>query len=161
MPSFDVVSEVEMQEVRNGLDQALREIETRFDFKNSDTHITLDGEQLTLTSEDEFKTGQAREILYLRLSKRGIDLAALEAGTVEKASSGRCRQVIQIRQGIDAEWARKIVKIVKDSKIKVQAAIQGNQVRISGKKRDELQAVIAVLRKQAVGLPLQFTNFRD
>lgn len=161
MPSFDVVSEVDMQEVRNGLDQALREIETRFDFKNSNTEIKLEGEQLTLTSEDEFKTGQAREILYLRLSKRGIDLAALDAGTVEKAASGRCRQVIKIRQGIDAEWARKIVRIVKDSKIKVQAAIQGTQVRISGKKRDELQEVIALLRKQVTGLPLQFNNFRD
>jgi len=161
MPSFDVVSEVDMQEVRNGLDQALREIDTRFDFKNSDTQVTLEDGQLTLVSEDEFKTGQAREILYLRLAKRGIDLAALEAGTVEKASSGRCRQVIKIRQGIDADWARKIVRIVKDSKIKVQAAVQGTQVRISGKKRDELQQVIALLRKQVEGLPLQFINFRD
>jgi hypothetical protein len=161
MPSFDVVSEVNMQEVRNGLDQALREIGTRFDFKTSDTRIELVGEQLTIVSEDEFKTGQARDVLYLRLAKRGIDIAALSAGSVERAASGRSRQEITIRQGIDADAARKIVRAVKDSKCKVQAAVQGSQVRITGKKKDDLQQVITLLRKQSFGLPLQFINFRD
>ncbi|MHB1950793.1 MAG: YajQ family cyclic di-GMP-binding protein [Acidiferrobacteraceae bacterium] len=161
MPSFDVVSEVNMQEVRNALDQALREISTRFDFKQSDTRIELEGDHLTIASEDEFKVGQARDILHLRLAKRGVDIGALSAKPVEQAASGRSRQEITIRQGIDADAARRIVKVVKDSKIRVQASVQGTQVRITGKKRDDLQQVIALLRKEALGLPLQFVNFRD
>ncbi|MHB1586059.1 MAG: YajQ family cyclic di-GMP-binding protein [Acidiferrobacteraceae bacterium] len=161
MPFFDVVSEVNMQEVRNALDQALREIATRFDFKQSDTRIELEGERLTIASEDEFKVSQARDVLYLRLAKRGVDMAALSAKPAEQAASGRCRQEITIQQGIDADAARKIVKTVKDAKIKVQAAVQGTQVRITGKKKDDLQQVITLLRKQTLGLPLQFVNFRD
>lgn len=161
MPTFDVVSEVDIQEVRNALDQALREIGTRFDFKGSDTHIEFDDGLFTLSAEDDFKLGQARDILYLRLAKRGIDMKALLAEPVTAVGSGRARQEIKVRQGIDADAARQLIRWIKDSKAKVQASIQGDQLRISGKKRDDLQEVIALLRKQSTEMALQFVNFRD
>lgn len=161
MPSFDIVSQVDLQEVRNALDQANREIGTRFDFKGSDTRVEQADGKLILCADDEFKTGQARDILYVKLGKRGVDIGCLKAHEVQTAASGKARQEIEVRQGIDQELAKKIVKLIKDSKIKVQAAIQGDQVRISGKKRDDLQAVIALLRQQNLGLPLQYINFRD
>jgi uncharacterized protein YajQ (UPF0234 family) len=161
MPSFDVVSEVDMVEVRNAVDQANREIGTRFDFKGSDTRIDQADAKLTVHADDEFKVGQARDILENKLAKRGVDLGSLEHGKVEKAGGDTARQDITVRQGIDADLARRIVKRIKDAKLKVQASIQGEQVRVTGKKRDDLQAVIAMLRKEDLGLPLQFTNFRD
>jgi hypothetical protein len=161
MPSFDVVSEVNLQEVRNAVDQANREISTRFDFKGSDARVEWAENKITIYADDEFKVGQARDILELKLSKRGIDLASLDRGKVEPIGGDKAKQLITVRQGIDADLARKMVKIIKDAKLKVQASIQGDQVRVTGKKRDDLQTAIAHLRQQEFGLPLQYVNFRD
>jgi len=161
MPSFDVVSQVNMQEVRNAVDQANREISTRFDFKGSDARVEQAEAKLTIFADDEFKVGQARDILALKLSKRQIDLGSLEFGKVEIIGGNKARQDVTVRQGISTELAKKIVKAIKDSKVKVQGAIQGEEVRVSGKKRDDLQAAIALLRAQKFDLPLQYINFRD
>lgn len=161
MPSFDVVSQVNMQEVRNAVDQANREIGTRFDFKGSDARVEQAEAKLTIFADDDFKVGQARDILQLKLSKRGVDLAAFEFGKVEVIGGNKARQEVTVRQGIATELAKKIVKAIKDAKLKVQAAIQGEEVRVSGKKRDDLQAAIALLKAQKFDLPLQFVNFRD
>jgi len=161
MPSFDVVSEVDWQEVRNAVDQANREISNRYDFKGSDARVEQNGENMIVYADDEFKIGQARDILHSKLAKRKVDLGCLEAGKVETISGDKAKQVLVVRQGIDKEMAKKIIKLVKDSKLKVQTAIQGQQVRVSGKKRDDLQEVIGLLRDQDLGLPLQYINFRD
>jgi uncharacterized protein YajQ (UPF0234 family) len=161
MPSFDVVSEVDMQEVRNAVDQANREISNRFDFKDSDARVEQQEGKLVLFADDEFKIGQARDILHLKLSKRSVDIGCLQADKVETVGGNKARQEMTVRQGIETELAKKIVKLIKDSKLKVQAAIQGDRVRITGKKRDDLQAVIALLRQQKLGLPLQYINFRE
>jgi uncharacterized protein YajQ (UPF0234 family) len=160
MSSFDVVSEVDLQEVRNAADQANREVGTRFDFKGSDAKLSLDGETVTLQAESEFQLEQMMDILQKKLAKRSVDIGCLEIGKAETANN-RARQAVTIRQGIDTDTARKMVKEIKASKIKVQAQIQGEQVRVSGKKRDDLQAVIALLKNVDFGLPLQFINFRD
>jgi hypothetical protein len=160
MSSFDVVSEVDLQEVRNATDQADREVGTRFDFKGSDAKLSLEGQTVTLQAESEFQLEQMMDILQKKLAKRSVDIGCLEIGKVETANN-RARQAVTIRQGIDADTARKMVKEIKASKIKVQAQIQGEQVRVSGKKRDDLQAVIALLKGIDFGLPLQFINFRD
>ncbi|MGU9957824.1 MAG: YajQ family cyclic di-GMP-binding protein [Arenicellales bacterium WSBS_2016_MAG_OTU3] len=161
MPSFDVVSEIDWPEVTNAVDQANREIGNRFDFKGSDTKVVLADKSLTLHAEDEFKLSQALDILKLRLSKRGVDLGALEIGEPEGATTGRAKQNINIRHGIDQTTAKDLVKRIKAAKLKVQAAVQSDQVRVTGKKRDDLQAAIALLKAVDMGLPLQFTNFRD
>ena len=160
MSSFDVVSEVDLQEVRNAVDQANREVGTRFDFKGSDAKLGLDGETVTLQAESEFQLEQMMDILHKKLAKRSVDIGCLEIGKAETANN-RARQAVTIRQGINTDTARKMVKEIKASKIKVQAQIQGEQVRVSGKKRDDLQAVIALLKNMDFGLPLQFINFRD
>lgn len=160
MPSFDVVSEVDMHELRNAVDQANREISNRFDFKGSDARVEQNENQLTLHAASDFQIDQVNEILNRSLAKRGIDIQCLEKGAVEVANM-RAKQQITVRQGIDKELAKKLVKIIKDEKLKVQAAIQGDQVRVTGKKRDDLQEVIALLRKGEFALPLQFQNFRD
>lgn len=160
MPSFDVVSEVDLQEVRNATDQANREVDTRFDFKGSDARFELDQGQVTLHAQSEFQLEQMMDILQKKLVKRRVDIDCLELGKVETANN-RARQAVTIRQGIDTDTARRIVKEIKGSKIKVQAQIQGDQVRVSGKKRDDLQDVIALLKKADLGLPLQYINFRD
>lgn len=160
MPSFDVVSEVDMHEINNALDQANREVGTRYDFKGSDAAYDLAEETITLKAQNEYQLGQMVDILFQKMSKRGVDLASLEAGKPEIVGQ-RAQQTIKIRRGIDAESARKIVKLTKDSKLKVQASIAGDQVRVSGKKRDSLQEAIAMLRGANLGLPLQFQNFRD
>lgn len=160
MPSFDVVSEVDMHELRNAVDQANREISNRFDFKGSDARVEQNENQLTLHAASDFQIDQVNEILNRSLAKRGIDIQCLDKGAVEVANM-RAKQQITVRQGIDKELAKKLVKIIKDEKLKVQAAIQGDQVRVTGKKRDDLQEVIALLRKGEFGLPLQFQNFRD
>lgn len=160
MPSFDVVSEVDLHEVNNAADQANREIGTRFDFKGSDARVEITDDTLTLDAQSEFQVDQMRDILEKKLAKRGVDIGALKIEKVE-VSGQRARQKIQVRQGIDQDTARKLVKFVKDSKLKVQASIQGDQLRITGKKRDDLQEAIALLRKSDVGLPLQYQNFRD
>ena len=160
MSSFDVVSEVDLQEVRNAADQANREVGTRFDFKGSDAKVSLDGAIVTLQAESEFQLEQMMDILQKKLAKRSVDIGCLEIGKAETANN-RARQAVTIRQGIDTDTARRMVKEIKASKIKVQAQIQGEQVRVSGKKRDDLQAVIALLKGMDFGLPLQFINFRD
>jgi len=160
MPSFDIVSEVDQHEVNNALDQANREIGARFDFKGSDAKIEYIDNSLKLEAQSEFQIDQMRDILEKKLAKRGIDLAALKADKVEESGT-RARQKIEVRQGIDQDTARKIVKFIKESKLKVQASIQGDQLRITGKKRDDLQEAIALLRTSEVGLPMQYQNFRD
>jgi len=161
MPSFDVVSEVDMQEVRNAVDQANREISNRFDFKGSDARVEQSDQRLVLFADDEFKVDQAREVLIAKLAKRKVDVACLDSGKVEKAAGDSAKQEIVVRQGVDTDLARRLVKRIKDAKLKVQASIQGDQVRVTGKKRDDLQNVIALLRKEDWGLPLQYVNFRD
>lgn len=161
MPSFDVVSELNFQEVDNALHAAVKEITTRYDFKGSKATMKREEGKITLLAEDEYKLGQMLDLLTARLVKRGIDLKALELGKVEAAAGGMERQICQLKVGLDAETAKRMVKFLKDAKHKVQASIQGDQLRVSGKSRDELQTVIAALRGQDFGLPLQFTNFRD
>ncbi len=161
MPSFDVVSKVAMPEVRNAVDQANREIGNRFDFKGSDARVELTESSLTLFADDEFKLKQIKDILLPRLAKRQIDLECLDEGKIEAAAGGKARQEIRVLEGIDTELARRITRVIKDSHIKVQAAIQADQVRVTGKKRDDLQSVIALLRAEKLGSPLQFVNFRD
>lgn len=160
MPSFDVVSEVDTHELTNAIDQANREVGTRFDFKGTDSKYVLNDTVVTLESGSKFQLQQMMEILHLKMVKRGIDIGCLEAK--EPVDSGvRAKQEVILRQGIDKEVAKKIVKLIKDSKVKVQAAVQGEQVRVTGKKRDDLQQVMAMLREAKLELPLQFTNFRD
>jgi uncharacterized protein YajQ (UPF0234 family) len=160
MPSFDIVSEVDLQEVRNAVDQASREIGTRFDFKGSNAKIDLADTKINATAQNEFQLKQMQDILENKLIKRGISIGSLTIGKIQ-ANLNEARQEIIIKQGIESELAKKIVKIIKDSKAKVQTAIQGEQVRITGKKRDDLQEIIALMRQQKIELPLQFTNFRD
>jgi uncharacterized protein YajQ (UPF0234 family) len=161
MPSFDIVSEVDWHEVDNAVDQANREIGNRYDFKGSDSRVERADTILTVHAGNEFQVGQAVDILHNKLAKRGIPLGALESSEPETTSGGRARQVITVRSGIDQELARRIVKMIKEKRLKVQAAIQGEQVRVSGKKRDDLQAVISMLRDSDVEQPLQYINFRD
>jgi uncharacterized protein YajQ (UPF0234 family) len=160
MPSFDVVSEVDKHELTNAIDQTNREVGNRFDFKGSNAKVEEEEAGMLLEAQSEFQIRQIQDILHQKLSKRGIDVASLEEKDLEERG-GRARLHVVVRQGVDTENAKKIVKLVKESKIKVQAAIQGEQVRITGKKRDDLQQVMAMLRCAEIGLPLQFTNFRD
>jgi uncharacterized protein YajQ (UPF0234 family) len=160
MPSFDVVSDFDKQEARNAVDQANREVDTRFDFKGTGSRFELDGQVVTLKSQAEFQLQQMLPILRQKLAKRGIDLACLKEEPPEITSS-EARQKIVLRSGIDAALARELVKMIKASKLKVQPAIQGDKLRVSGKNKDDLQAVIALLRKAEVDMPLQFENFRD
>jgi len=160
MPSFDAVSELNTQEVRNAVDQAGRELEQRFDFKGTGATFELEELTVKLTAQVDFQLKQMLDMLKLRLSKRGIDVSCMQPGEPQ-ISLNAAKQDVVLRHGIDADTARKIVRIVKDSKIRVQAAIQGDKVRITGKQRDDLQSAIALLRKSDLGLPLQFTNFRD
>lgn len=160
MPSFDVVSEVDLQEVNNAVDQANREIGTRYDFKGVDAKLERDGNQVKLAAEADIQLEQMLDILKAKLAKRGVELGSLDVKEAE-SSGKRLHQMVILRQGIDTELARKIVKMIKDKKMKVQAAIQGDKVRVSGKKRDDLQSVIAMLKASEIDLPLQFDNFRD
>ena len=159
--SFDIVCKVDMQEVTNALDQARREIDTRYDLKGSKNEVKLEETDITLTVADEMKLRAVIDILQSKLHKRGIPLKALDYGKVEEASGGALRQKIAIQQGIPIEKAREIVRLVKDSKVKVQAAIQEDQVRISGKNRDDLQKIIALVKDRDFGIALQFTNYRN
>ena len=161
MPSFDVVSQVDMQEVDNALNQARKEIEQRYDFKDSKTELKLEKDAIHVNSTDDFKVKAALDILQSKLVRRNVSLKALVPGKIEPAASGRAKQELKIQQGIDTEKARAIVKALKDSKLKVQSQIQADQVRVTGKKRDDLQGAIQLLKQQDFGLPLQFINFRD
>lgn len=161
MPSFDIVSEVNQVEVRNAVDQATREISTRFDFKGSDARVEYDGKALTLFADDDFKLKQVTDIVVAKLAKRQVDIRALDYGTVEKISGSKVKQAVTVRTGVAQELAKKIVKLVKESKLKVQAAIQGDAVRVSGTKKDDLQSAIALVKKSITDYPLQYQNFRD
>jgi hypothetical protein len=160
MPSFDVVSDFDAHEASNGVDQASREVNTRFDFKGTGSKFVLDQQVIALTTQSDFQLKQMLDILRMKLAKRGIDIACLDEKEPE-FSGNEARQQVIMRKGIDTDLARKLVKIVKSSKLKVQAAIQGDKLRISGKKRDDLQAAIALLKDADVDLPLQYENFRD
>jgi len=160
MPSFDVVSELDAHEVTNAVDQANRELGTRFDFKDQGASYQLDEFTVTLKAKVEFQLKQMLDILKLRLGKRGIDVACLEVKD-PAVNLAEARQEVVLRQGVDAEVGRKIVKLLKESKLKVQASLQGDKVRVTAKQRDELQAAIALLRKANLELPLQYGNFRD
>jgi uncharacterized protein YajQ (UPF0234 family) len=160
MPSFDVVSEFDAHEASNAVDQANREVGTRFDFKGPGSEYTLEGQLISLKSQTEFQLQQMVDILRQKLAKRGIDVACMKEDAPQ-VSGNEARQQITLRQGIDAPLARELVKKIKASKIKVQAAIQGEKLRVSGKKRDDLQAVISLLKEAKVDLPLQYENFRD
>ena len=162
MPTFDVVSEVDMQEVRNAVDQAAREVRTRFDFKDTGSSIELAGQELHLHSATEDRLKALVQVLEEKLVRREVSLKALERGKVEEAAKGTVRQTILITAGISADHARKLNRIIKDLGMKgISSQTQGDQVRVSGKKRDDLQAVIAALKAEDFGVPLQYTNFRD
>jgi cyclic-di-GMP-binding protein len=158
--SFDIVSKVDLQEVRNAISQAVKEISTRFDFKGTQTAIDLEGEEIALGSSDEFKLKAAREVLEGRLVKRSVPLKALSWGKIEESLGGRVRQRVSLQKGIPIEQAREIVKLIKGTKRKVQAAIQGDQVRVSGKNKDDLQSIIRLLKETDLNIDMQFTNFR-
>lgn len=160
MPSFDIVSEIDLQEVRNAVDQSNREIGTRFDFKGVKASFELSEDKVLLSGEQEFHLQQMMDILRQKLTKRKIDLACLDPGEAV-SSLNAARQEVGLKQGVDSETAKRMVKFIKAGKLKVQAQIQGDQVRVTGKKRDDLQEAIALLRGEDWGLPLQFTNFRD
>ncbi len=161
MPSFDIVSQVDKQEIRNATEQTNKEISNRFDFKGSDARIEQNELQLTAFADDEFKLGQVLDVLRGRLTKRNVDVRCLELGGVEKISGDKVKRAVTVRVGVPQEKGKAIVKLVKDAKLKVQASIQGDTVRVSGGKKDELQSVIALVRKSVTDLPLQFINFRD
>jgi len=161
MPSFDIVSEVDWQEVRNAVNMANKEITNRYDFKGSDAGIDESDPRLTLRADDAFKVGQVMDVLLLKLSKRGIDVNALDKGQVKASPTGKSMQEVTVLQGVDTPRAKDIVKRIKNAKFKVQASIQGEQVRVTGKKRDDLQQVIVFLKDQKLDIPLQFSNFRD
>jgi hypothetical protein len=160
--SFDIVSKVDFQEVRNAIDQATKEVRTRFDLKDSKSDIRLEGEEaILLASADDYKLQAVTEILRQKLVKRGVSLKALTFGTVEAATGSSVRQKVTMQQGIASEKAKEIVRIIKDSKKKVQASIQGDTVRVSGKDRDALQEVMALLRGRDLGIDMSFTNYRS
>ena len=161
MPSFDIVSEVNQVEVRNAVDQCNKEVTNRFDFKGSDARVEIADTVLTVFADDEFKLGQVRDVLTGKLSKRGIDVRCLENGTPEKISGNKMKQAVTVRAGVDQDLGKKIVRMVKDSKVKAQASIQGDSVRVSGAKKDVLQEVIQLVRKAITDFPLQYKNFRD
>ena len=160
MPSFDVVSEVDIQEVRNAVDQAVRELGTRFDFKGVDAGFELNDERIQMHAQEEFQLGQMLDILRDKFTRRGVDVRVLEPGDIEAAGKQK-RQSFGLKQGIDRDAAKKIVKLIKDAKLKVQSQIQGDQVRVTGKKRDDLQQAIATLKEADLDMPLEFNNFRD
>jgi uncharacterized protein YajQ (UPF0234 family) len=161
MPSFDVVCEANLVEVKNAVDQSNKEISTRFDFKGTDARVEQKERELTAYADSDFQLSQVRDVLTGKMVKRSVDVRFLDIGKVEKVGGDKVKQVIKIRNGIETEDAKKIVRIIKDSKMKVQASIQGDAVRVSGAKRDDLQAAIAMLRKEVTDLPLEFNNFRD
>jgi len=163
MPSFDIVSEVNQVEVRNAVDQCNKEVTNRFDFKGSDARVEINDKEKTLTvfGDDEFKLSQVRDVLIGRLAKRGIDVRCLEPGKAETIGGDKVKQIVKVREGVDQELGKKIAKLIKDSKMKVQGSIQGDVLRVSGAKKDLLQDAIALVRKSITDFPLQFKNFRD
>ncbi|HEY4638107.1 MAG TPA: YajQ family cyclic di-GMP-binding protein [Burkholderiales bacterium] len=161
MPSFDIVSQVNAQEVKNAVEQASKEIQNRFDFKGSDARIEQAEMALTVFADDEYKLGQVIDVLRQRMAKRSIDVRCLELGAVEKAAGDKAKRLVTVKVGIAQEKAKQIQKTIKDAKLKVQASIQGDLVRVSGGKKDELQAAIQLVRQSVTDQPLQYVNFRD
>jgi uncharacterized protein YajQ (UPF0234 family) len=161
MPSFDVVSEADMIEVKNAVEQSNKEITTRFDFKGSDARVEQKDNELTAYADSDFQLSQVRDVLTGKLTKRKVDVRFLDLGDVKKMGSDKVKQVIKIKNGIETDDAKKIVRVIKDSKMKVQASIQGESVRVTGAKRDDLQAAMTMLRKDVPDMPLEFNNFRD
>ena len=161
MPSFDIVSQVDKQEIRNATEQANKEIANRFDFKGSDARIEQNELQLTVFADDEFKLGQVLDVLRGRLTKRNVDVRCLELANVEKISGDKVKRPVTVKVGVPQDKSKAIVKLVKDAKLKVQASIQGDAVRVSGAKKDDLQSAIQLIRGAVTDLPLQFVNFRD
>ncbi|MGQ0547579.1 MAG: YajQ family cyclic di-GMP-binding protein [Betaproteobacteria bacterium] len=161
MPSFDIVSQVNQQEVKNAVEQANREISTRFDFKGSDARIEQNELELTVYADDEFKLGQVMDMLRARLAKRNVDVRALESGAVEKISGDKVKRPVKVKVGVPQEKGKQIQKLIKDAKLKVAASIQGDAVRVSGAKKDDLQLAIQLVKKSVTDLPLQYINFRD
>jgi cyclic-di-GMP-binding protein len=161
MPSFDIVSQVDQQEVKNAVDQTNKEITNRFDFKGSDARVEQKDLELTVYADDDFKLTQVTDVLRARLAKRNVDVRSLEPGTVEKISGDKVKRPIKVKVGVAQDKAKEIQKLIKDSKLKVAASIQGDAVRVSGGKRDDLQAAIQLVRKSVTDLPIQFINFRD
>ncbi|MBE7526965.1 YajQ family cyclic di-GMP-binding protein [Betaproteobacteria bacterium PRO4] len=161
MPSFDIVSEVDKQEIRNAVDQLNKEVSTRFDFKGSDTRAEQNDYELHLFADDEFKLGQVMDVLMTKFTKREIDVRCLDKGQVEKISGNKVKQKVTVKTGVESDLAKKIVKLIKDSKLKAQASIQGEVVRVTGAKRDSLQEAIQLVKSSITEQPLQFRNFRD
>lgn len=160
MPSFDIVSNIDQHEIANAVDQANREVTTRFDFKDTNARLELAKDKITIIAPNEFQLKQVDEILRNKLAKRQVDIRYLEYKD-KSISLNEAKQTIEVKQGIDVDNAKKIVKLIKDTQVKVQSAIQGNQIRVTGKKKDDLQAIIGTLRAAKVAIPLQFINFRD
>ena len=161
MPTFDIVSKFDPSEVDNAIQNLKREIGQRYDFKNSNSEIEFEKESIIITTDDDYKLTQLQEMLKVQITKRGIDVKALDMGKVEMSAGQAVRQTITMMQGINKDISKDIIKIIKESKIKVQVSIQGDELRISGKKRDDLQQTITLLKTQNLDLPLQFINFRD
>ena len=161
MPSFDVVCEADMVEVKNAVDQSSKEIETRFDFKGTSAKVEQKDKEITLFGDSDFQIGQVKDVLLNKMTKRKVDVRFLDEGKIEKIGGDKVKQVIKVRNGIETEDGKKITKLIKESKMKVQASIQGESVRVTGKDRDALQEAIAMLRKDVKDLPLAFNNFRD
>jgi len=161
MPSFDAVSQVDRQEVKNAVEQVNKEIGNRFDFKGSDARIEQAELVLTVFADDEFKLGQVLDVMRARMAKRNIDVRSLELGAVEKISGDKVKQAVTVKTGIPVEKGKQLQKLLKDAKLKVTASIQGDVLRVSGSKKDDLQAAIQLLRRSVTDLPVQFTNFRD
>jgi hypothetical protein len=161
MPSFDAVCEAELVDVKNGVDNTAKEIATRFDFKGTSASIEIKDKEITLIGDAEFQLTQIEDVLRNKLTKRNVDVRFLDAGDVQKMGGDKVKQVIKVRNGIESELGKKIQRLIKDSKLKVQAAIQGDSVRVTGAKRDDLQAAMALLRKEISDVPISFNNFRD
>jgi cyclic-di-GMP-binding protein len=161
MPSFDVVSQVNQQEVKNAVEQTNKEISNRYDFKGSDARVEQTENELGVFADDEFKLGQVMDVLRLRLAKRNVDVRALDPGKVEKISGDKVKQAVKLKVGIPQEKAKQIQKLIKDSKLKVQGSVQGDAVRVSGGKKDDLQSAMQLVKGSVTDLPLQFINFRD
>ena len=161
MPSFDIVSEVDVVEIKNAVEQCNKEVSNRFDFKGSDARVEQGDKVLTVFADDDFKLEQVIDVLKTKLSKRNVDIRCLDYAKVEKVSGNKVKQAITVKVGVETELAKKLVRLIKDSKLKVQASIQGDAVRVSGAKRDLLQECIAMVRKEVTDFPLQYNNFRD
>ncbi len=161
MPSFDAVCEAELVDVKNGVENTAKEITTRFDFKGTSASIEIKDKEITLVGDAEFQLTQIEDVLRNKLTKRNVDVRFLDAGDVQKMGGDKVKQVIKVRNGIESDLGKKIQRLIKDSKLKVQAAIQGDSVRVTGAKRDDLQAAMALLRKEITDVPISFNNFRD